>query len=236
MFELENICICDVMWWNIFPVYGWLNQLRMVPDPEKFPNGIKFLADYFHERFSTLELVVNCECLTTNNKKLTIRSTQGPPIGHLQQRREVHLLRKPPWLSWSWEVFFILWPGISSLLEYLNWWLSWSWVFFLYNAIVILILVFQVCIGTDNRLSPQGGRCLLTGMGNRLLQVKHLFRIELFSIRRYDNCYPRIDGTTNIGGTYIDFQAICKTQPILISKYSIFILCCAGISYECSQW
>ena len=23
---------------------------------------------------------------------------------------------------------------------------------------------------------------------------------------RYDNCYPRIDGTTNIGGTYIDFQ------------------------------
>ena len=105
-----------------------------------------------------------------------------------------------------------------------------------FNAIVILIPVFQVCIGTDNRFSPQGGRCLLTGMGNRLLQVKHLFRIELFSIRRYDNCYPRIDGTTNIGGTYIDFQAICKTLPILISKYSIFILCCAGISYECSQW
>ena len=26
-------------------------QIRMVPDPEKFPNGIKFLADYFHERF-----------------------------------------------------------------------------------------------------------------------------------------------------------------------------------------
>ena len=44
-----------------------LNQLRMVPDPEKFPNGIKFLADYFHERFSTLELVVNLEYLTTNN-------------------------------------------------------------------------------------------------------------------------------------------------------------------------
>ena len=61
-----------------------LNQLRMVPDPEKFPNGIKFLADYFHERFSTLELVVNCEYLTTNNKKLTIRGTQGAPIGHLQ--------------------------------------------------------------------------------------------------------------------------------------------------------
>ena len=26
--------------------------------------------------------------------------------------------------------------------------------------------------------------------------------------RRYDNCYPRIDGTTNIGGTYIDFQVL----------------------------
>ena len=104
-----------------------------------------------------------------------------------------------------------------------------------FNAIVILIPVFQVCIGTDNRLSPQGGRCLLTGMGNRLLQVKHLLRIESFkSIRRYDNCYPRIDGTTNIGGTYIDFQAICNTPPI--SFYSILILCWAGISCECSQW
>ena len=27
------------------------HQIRMVPDPEKFPNGIKYLADYFHERF-----------------------------------------------------------------------------------------------------------------------------------------------------------------------------------------
>ena len=43
-----------------------LNQLRMVPDPEKFPNGIKFLADYFHERFSTLELAMNLEYLNTN--------------------------------------------------------------------------------------------------------------------------------------------------------------------------
>ena len=48
-----------------------LNQLRMVPDPEKFPNGIKFLADYFHERFSTLELVVNFEYLNDNNNNGT---------------------------------------------------------------------------------------------------------------------------------------------------------------------
>ena len=86
MFELESIYICND-WAErelFFLFMVELNQLRMVPDPEKFPNGIKFLADYFHERLSIVELAMSFEYLTTNNKKLTIRSTQGPPIGHLQ--------------------------------------------------------------------------------------------------------------------------------------------------------
>ena len=41
------------------------------------------------------------------------------------------------------------------------------------------------------------------------MQYKTLSKmmIQLMTQPRYDNCYPRIDGTTNIGGTYIDFQA-----------------------------
>ena len=70
---------------------------------------------------------------------------------------------------------------MKGLFQSITWYFKLAWIFELaallvmrglfFNAIVILILVFQVCIGTDNRLSPQGGRCLLTGMGNRLLQV-----------------------------------------------------------------
>ena len=36
---------------------------------------------------------------------------------------------------------------------------------------------------------------------------------------RYDNCYPRIDGTTNIGGTYIDFQASAQHPDYDLRPY-----------------
>ena len=44
------------------------------------------------------------------------------------------------------------------------------------------------------------------------------------TIPRYDNCYPRIDGTTNIGGTYIDFQAETQLQSYLMIFSSLSLV------------
>merc|ERR1711971_485499 len=96
---------------------------RMVPDPEKFPNGIKYLADYFHERGLRLGIYSSAGRFTCS----------GNLPGSLGHERE----------------------DVASLVEW---------------------------------------------------------EIDYF---KYDNCYPRIDGTTNIGGTYIDFQASAEHYPSL---------------------
>ena len=46
-FELSRMV---VLWKFCNGLKSTTIQTRMVPDPEKFPNGIKYLADYFHER------------------------------------------------------------------------------------------------------------------------------------------------------------------------------------------
>merc|ERR1719228_1857670 len=106
--------------WNTF--FSYNNEDKMISQaeallalgPDKFPNGIKFLADYFHERGLKLGIYSSAGRFTCS----------GNLPGSLGHERE----------------------DVASLLEW---------------------------------------------------------EIDYF---KYDNCYPRIDGTTNIGGTYIDFQ------------------------------
>ena len=38
------------------------------------------------------------------------------------------------------------------------------------------------------------------------------FEIDYF---KYDNCYPRMDGETNIGGTYVDLAESARHFPSL---------------------
>jgi len=96
---------------------------RMVADPAKFPNGIKFLADYFHERGLRLGIYSSAGRFTCS----------GTLPGSLGYERE----------------------DVAMLVEW---------------------------------------------------------EIDYF---KYDNCYPRLDGTTNIGGTYIDFEASAEHYPSL---------------------
>lgn len=94
---------------------------RMVEDPEKFPRGIRYVADYFHER----------------GLKLGIYSSAGR----------------------------------------------------------------YTCSGN-----------LPGSLGYEKIDVEMLldFEVDYF---KYDNCYPRLDGSTNIGGTYIDFEQSLQHFP-----------------------
>ena len=51
-------------------------------------------------------------------------------------------------------------------------------------------------------------------------KIMAMLTTQLTCWPRYDNCYPRIDGTTNIGGTYIDFQASTQLQSF---KFHIYL-------------
>ena len=64
----------------------------MVPDPEKFPNGIKYLADYFHERLVKDHSCIIIIIIIIAFPIVSLMMTQEPPIGNLQQRGKIHLL------------------------------------------------------------------------------------------------------------------------------------------------